>query len=189
MTACTLGTALTRAAAKDANCPRSFPLRGVSAESPFQVTRNSRMWSERAADATLRIPRTTFDSGFVRPRFQFAESTTASKPARWEISTSVWAAAGSCWANESSTTPTVKTRPRWLCGPGGGGILDVVTGTGEVVAVGGGAAPVVVPWDVVLWGDVVPPVVMVVPEEEPGCAPLPLPEDTITATSAPVAAR
>ena len=64
------------------------------------------------------------------------------------MSTSDRAEAASCWASESSTTPIVKTFRRSLCGPGGGGIFEVVAGTGEVVAPGGGgggAAPVVEP--------------------------------------------
>jgi hypothetical protein len=69
--------------------------------------------------------------------------------------------------------------------------LDVVAGTGDVVAVGGGCAPVVEPF-------VVPPVVVppvegaVLPpgpvDEAAGWALLPSFEETITAASAPPAA-
>src|SRR5438876_10505617 len=102
------------------------------------------------------------------------------------MSTSDRAEAASCWASESSTTPIVKTFLRSLCGPGGGGIFEVVAGTGEVVAVGGGGAapvvePVVVPLEVGCVA-VVPPV------EDAGCELFPPPEETITAASAPPAA-
>jgi hypothetical protein len=81
----------------------------------------------------------------------------------------------------------VKTFSRSLCGPGGGGILDVVAGTGEVVAVGGGGAvpvvePVVVPAEDVSGVDAVPWV------DGAGSELLPPPDDTITATSAPAPA-
>jgi hypothetical protein len=47
------------------------------------------------------------------------------------------AAAGSGWASESSTTPTVNAWRRGPCGEGGGGSFAVVAGTGDVVVVGG----------------------------------------------------
>jgi hypothetical protein len=80
----------------------------------------------------LRIPRTTLAGGFVRPRLQTAERTTASKPARWDRATCVRAEAARCWESESSTTPTVKVRRRALFGEGGGGIAEVVVGRGDV---------------------------------------------------------
>jgi hypothetical protein len=106
------------------------------------------------------------------------------------MSTSVFAEPGFCWASESSTTPTVRTLPRELCGPGGGGILDVVAGTGEAVAVGG-RAPVVE--RVVVPPEVVPPVEGAVPppgpvDEAAGWALSSPFEETITAASAPPAA-
>jgi hypothetical protein len=84
----------------------------------------------------------------------------------------------------------VKTFVRSLCGPGGGGIREVVAGTGEVVPVGGGGTPPFVvpvgvvpvefPWAVEPFGGV-----PVVTADEPGWAFLSPPEDTITAASAP----
>jgi hypothetical protein len=139
----------------------------------------------------LPIPRTTAACGRVRPRTHGAEMTTPPKPARYETLTRNRAEVGSCWASESSTTPMVKAFLRSLCGPGGGGILEVVAGTGEVVAVGGGS-PFVVP--LVVAFEVVPSVddpVVGVPlllAEAPGCALFSPPEDTITATSAPAPA-
>jgi hypothetical protein len=113
---------------------------------------------------------------------------TAPKPALCEMSTSNLAAPGSCWASESSTVPIVNTLLRSLCGPGGGGISEVVAGTGEVVVSGGAPAPVVV-------GPVVVPLPVplgteaaLLPEEGAGRELFPPPEDTITAASAPPAA-
>ena len=96
---------------------------------------------------------------------------------------STWerAETGSCWASESSTTPTVKLLRRGLCGPGGGGMADVVAGTGEVDE--GGATEVVAPVEVRL---LVEPVVA--EELGAGCALPPPPEETITAMTAPVTA-
>ena len=151
-----------------------------------------RMRSARAALATLRIPRKVAASGCVRPRFHCAERTTASNPARWEMSTSSRAAPKSCWPSESSTVAMVKTFPRLLCGPGGGGILEVVAGTGVVVTVGGGggggAAPVV---ERVVVPEPVPVAVeaaLLLLEEGAAWELFPPPEDTSTAASAPPAA-
>jgi hypothetical protein len=87
----------------------------------------------------------------------------------------------------------VKTVRRPLCGLGGGGIFDVVAGTGEVVAVGVGAVPVVVPLvvlpDVAPFADAVAVEGAVTAEDEPGCALDPPLDETITATIAPAAAR
>ena len=92
-----------------------------------------------------------------------------------------------CWASESSTTPIVKTFSRSLCGPGGGGISEVVAGTGEVAVIGGGGTPpVVVPLEDVAWVDALVPVVF--PVEGPGSELIPPPEDKITAASAPAPA-
>jgi hypothetical protein len=181
MIPCACGNALTSVAVKEANWARSDALRGVSAERPFQTTRKSLMWLARVDEATLRIPRRRVAEGRVCPRVQAADSTTASKPARWEMSTWERAEAGSCWARESSTTPTLKLRRRGLSRPGGGGMAAVVAGTSEDER--GGATAVVLPEDV---GPRVR-VELAAALPGPGCA-LPPPEETITAMIAPVTA-
>jgi hypothetical protein len=96
------------------------------------------MWSRLASRAALRMPRSEPGVGRVRPAFQMAVSTTASKPARWETATRSRANAGLAWASESSTTPTMNDRFLVLCGPGSGGSSVVVAGTAEVLVLNGG---------------------------------------------------
>src|ERR671935_3328612 len=89
------------------------------------------MWLRRVADATLRKACRLWRRGAVRPRSQTAARTTASNPARCEMSTWSCADAGFCWASASSTTPTRNDRRRGLVGLGGGRAI-VVAGTDVV---------------------------------------------------------
>ncbi len=137
ITAYALGTARATAAVNCANCSRSAPSRGVFRPRPFQTTMNRRMCARFAARAAFSVPRRLPGGGAVRPAFHVAVSASAPKPARRERLTAESAAAGSCWASESSTTPTVNACSRGPFGEGGGGSFAVVAGTGEVVVVGG----------------------------------------------------
>src|ERR687887_1161044 len=90
------------------------------------------MWLRRVADATLRKACRLWRRGAVRPRSQTAARTTASNPARCEMSTWRRAEARLCCASESSTTPTTNDRRRRLFADGGGGRAAVVAGTDAV---------------------------------------------------------